>query len=113
MRATWGVVLGVIATLIGASAAAWFSLAGVGWSGGFIERSYWEESEGEIGVVLAVAALVFWVLLLGVAFLLLRPGSLGDSPGGVSAAVLLTVVSVLTVSTLCVLSFAWPEPSGV
>lgn len=113
MRATWGVVLGVIATLVGASAAAWFSLAGVGWSGGFIERSYWEEGEGEIGVLFAVTALIVWVVLLGVAVLLLRPSSREDSTDSVSAAVLLTVVSVLTVSAVCVLSIGWPEPSGV
>ena len=105
--------MGVIATLIGASASAWFSLAGVGWSSGFIERSYWEEGESGIGVMLAVAALVFWVVLLGVAVLLIRPRPRGDSHGSVSAVVLLTVLSVLTVSALCVLSIAWPEPSGV
>ncbi len=106
-------MLGIIATLIGSSASASFTLAGVGWSSGFIERSYWEEGESGIGVIFAVAALVVWVVLLGVAVLLLRPRSTEDFQGSMSATVALPVVSVVVVSTLCVLALAWPEPPGV
>lgn len=87
----------------------WFSLAGVGWSQGFITRTYWEEGEGEIGVTFAVIALVVWLILLRVFAAVLRGSSSAESRGARTTSLTLTVTSVAVVLGLCTLAIAWPE----
>lgn len=114
MRVASGIVLWIVATLIGASAAFWFSLAGLGWSDGFIKRRYWEANESEITVGLGVIALVVWLVMLAVSVAVLRRGSVRDSRGWRTASIVLAVASILTVGALCGVSIAWPEvPSEI
>lgn len=109
MRIAGGIVLWFVATLIGASSAGWFALAGLGWSDGFIHRSFWEAGESEIGVGFGVIALVVWLVLLALSGTILRRGSLRDSRRGRTAAIVLSVASIITVAALCVLAIGWPE----
>lgn len=110
MRQVIGVVLWVIATVIGILGAGWFSLAGVGWAGGFIKRRYWDESESGIGIAFAVFLLVVWLGILG--------GSVGVMRGGVRpptgavrvTSTMLASISLVGVVVLCVLTIGWPEP---
>lgn len=107
MRIAGGIALWVVATVIGLSAAGWFSLAGVGWSNGFITRPCWEEGESEIGVSFGVVALVVWLVLLVLSVFVLR----GDAPAtGRAGSIIAAVVSVALVVTVCALVIAWPEP---
>lgn len=112
MRVAGGIVLWLVATLIGASAAAWFSLAGLGgWIRGAPLR---EDSESELTVGLGVIALVVWLVLLAISVVVLRRGSAQDSRGGRIASTLLAVVRILTVGVLRVIAIAWPElPSEI
>lgn len=114
MRAAGGIGLWLMATLIGASAAVWFALAGLDWSGEFTKRPYWEDSESEIGVGLGVIALVVWIVLLAFSAAVLRRGSLQKSRGSHISSVLLVIVSIAVVAGLSVLAIGWPElPSEV
>src|SRR3546814_1797768 len=108
MRAVGGVALWVVATLIGLSAAGWFSLAGVGWSNGFIKRSYWEANEGEIGVGFGLVALLVWLVLLLLSVFVLRGDA--SAPGRRVGSVVAAAISIALVVTVCVLVIAWPEP---
>lgn len=104
MRIAGGIGLWLMATLIGASAAVWFALAGLGWSGEFTKRPYWEESESEIGVGLGLIALVVWLVLLVISAAVLRHGSLQQSRGSHISSVLLVLVSIAVVAGLSVLA---------
>ncbi|WP_085482125.1 hypothetical protein [Agreia pratensis] len=112
MRVVGGMVLWVVATLSGVLAAASFSLAGLGWSGGFVERRYWEEGEGQIGVAFGVAALLTWLVLLGLSVGVFRRGALRQSGSARATAVGLAALSVTVVVGLCVLAIGWPEPAS-
>lgn len=98
-----------IATVIGASAAFWFSIAGLGWSNGFMKRRLWEEGESDLGVGIGIVAVLVWLLLLGLSTFLLRGGSPRLSRDDRATSVVLPAVSVGVVVTLCVLAIAWPE----
>lgn len=109
MRVVGGVSLWFVATLIGVVGAAWFSLAGLGWSGGFTTRSYWEEGESEIGVGFAVVGLAIWIAVLVWSTLVMRGGSLANSRGARAASNVLAAVSIAIVVLICILAIAWPE----
>lgn len=109
MRAVGGVLLWLVATIIGVVGAAWFSLAGLGWSGGFTTRYYWEEGESEIGIGIALFALAVWVAVLVWSVRVMRGGSFANSRGARASSVVLTVVSIAIVVLMCVLAIAWPE----
>lgn len=110
MRAVSGVLLWLIATIIGFVGAAWFALAGVGWSGGFTQKYYWEEGESEIGIGFAVISLAVWVAVLVWSVFVLRGGSLADSRSARTASTVLAGISVAVVLVLCVTTIGWPEP---
>jgi len=114
MRIAGGIVLWFVATLIGASAAGWFSLAGLGWAGGFSKRYYWDETESGLTVGLGLIALVVWLVLLAASRTVLRRGSLRNSTGWRAASIVLAGVSVVTVIAVCVVAIGWPElPSEI
>lgn len=109
MRVVGGVSLSLVATIFGVVGAAWFSLAGLGWAGGFTTRYYWEEGESEIGIGFAVVSLAVWVAVLVSSTWVMRSGSLADSRGARAASSVLAVVSIAIVVLICVLAIAWPE----
>ena len=110
MRLVGGVVLWLIATVCGVLGAGWLSLAGVGWDGGFIARSYWDDSESGIGVGFAVILLIAWLGLLGGSFAVMRGGEHEPSRAIRATSVVLAVVSIAGVLALCILAVGWPEP---
>ncbi|KNY04738.1 hypothetical protein [Microbacterium sp. GCS4] len=110
MRLVGGVVLWLIATVCGVLGAGWLSLAGVGWDGGFIARSYWDDSESGIGVGFAVILLIAWLGLLGGSFAVMRGGEYEPSRAIRAASIVLAVVSIVGVLALCILAVGWPEP---
>jgi|GEM_PF-3421987 len=110
MRRASGILLWIVATVSGVFGAGWFSLAGVGWSGGFIKRSYWDESESGIGVGFAVVALLIWLGLLIASFTVIRGGGAAPTRAARVTSILLTGVSVVIVVVLCGMSIGWPEP---
>ncbi|QNA93538.1 MULTISPECIES: hypothetical protein [unclassified Microbacterium] len=109
MRLFSGLLLWLVATVSGVMGAGWFSLAGLGWSGGFITRSYWDDESG-IGVAFGIFGLVVWLGLLGASFAVLRGGAFPATRGMRIASVVLTIVSVVAVVTVCALAIGWPEP---
>ncbi|MFK3678026.1 hypothetical protein ACI2IP_09845 [Microbacterium sp. NPDC090218] len=110
MRLFSGILLWLVATVSGIIGGAWLMLAGLGWSGGFFTRGYWEDGEGEIGVGFGVFGLLVWLGLLAASFAVLRGGAHPATRGRRIASVVLTVVSVAVVVTVGVLSLGWPEP---
>ncbi len=112
MRMLGGLVLWVVATLLGLIAAAGLAGAGLGWANGFIKRSFWEDVESEIGIGLSVFGLVGWLVLLGLSALTMRGGGQAPSkPARVTASVLV-VLSFVVVLVACVVSIGWPEPAS-
>ncbi|MEV4736870.1 MULTISPECIES: hypothetical protein [unclassified Microbacterium] len=113
MRLVGGVVLWLVATVCGVLGAGWLSLAGVGWDGGFIARSYWDDSESGIGVGFAVILLIAWLGLLGGSFAVMRGGGYERSRTMRTmrtTSIVLAVVSIVGVLALCILAVGWPEP---
>lgn len=110
MRSVSGVLLWVVATVSGGVGAAWFSLAGLGWSNGFIKRSYWEEGESEIGVAFAVILLLVWLVLLSTSSAVMRGGSPRPARATLVTSRVLTGIGVALICTLCLLTIGWPEP---
>lgn len=110
MRVVGGVVLWMSATAIGVLAALWFAGAGLGWSGGFIRRSFWEEGESEFGVAFSILLLLVWLALLGASYAVMRGGHHPPSRGRTVAAIALATISLIVVVTACVISIGWPEP---
>lgn len=106
---TAGMLLWLLATVMGATAAAWFSLAGLGWGDdGFFTRIYWDESESGITIGFGVVALVVWGALLWPATVLVR-----NRDGVRSHSVLaltMSLISVGIVVVLCCVALGWPEP---
>jgi hypothetical protein len=110
MRLFSGILLWLVATVAGIIGCGWLTLAGLGWSGGFFTRGYWEDGEGEIGVAFGVFGLLVWLGLLGASFAVLRGGAYPATRGVRIASVVLTIVSILVVVVMGVLSLGWPEP---
>lgn len=110
MRQTSGTLLWLVATVSGAFGAGWFSLAGLGWSNGFIKRIYWDESESGIGIAFAIFSLMVWLGLLIASVAVMRGGAHAPSRAVRVTSTVLTVVSVVGVVTLCLLAIGWPEP---
>ena len=104
MRFVVGIALWLVATASGLIAAAWFTLAGLGWSNGFFTRRYWEEGEGDIGVGLSVFGLVVWLALLWWSFAVIRGGSAPPSTAARVTSGVLVWVSVAAVLIACVAS---------
>ncbi|WP_431075596.1 hypothetical protein [Microbacterium phyllosphaerae] len=112
MRMLGGVVLWVVATLLGLIAAAGFSGAGLGWANGFIKRSFWEDAESEIGIGLSVFGLLGWLVLLGLAALTMRGGDQTPSKVARVTSSVLVALSTAAVVVACVVSIGWPEPAS-
>lgn len=110
MRRASGIVLWIIATVSGVLGAAWFSLAGLGWSHGFIKRIYWDESESGIGVAFAIGHLLVWLALLAASIAVLRGGNQPSSRASKVTSVVLTTVSVVLVVIACLVAIGTPEP---
>ncbi|MGA7148165.1 MAG: hypothetical protein WBX17_06745 [Microbacterium sp.] len=109
MRAFGGVSLWLVATIVGVVGAGWFSLAGLGWSGGFTKRYYWEDGESGYSVGFALVSLAVWVALLVWSVRVMRGGSLADSRAARVTSTVLAMVSIAIVVVMCVLFIAWPE----
>ncbi|EXJ51469.1 hypothetical protein AS96_09160 [Microbacterium sp. MRS-1] len=112
MRIGGGIVLGIVATVVGASAAFWFALSGLIWSGGFAHGYGWEEGESELGVALGVAGLFGWLVLLALAMVTLLAGATRRPRSSRVTATLVVVLSAAVVATLCVLALLTPQPAS-
>lgn len=110
MRVTGGIALGIVATLVGASAAVSFALAGLVWSDGFTQGQGWEQAESTFGVTIGVASLVGWLALLAASVVTLLAGKRRQLRSARVQAVLVALVSVAVVVTLCVLALLTPQP---
>ncbi|WP_194421351.1 hypothetical protein [Microbacterium abyssi] len=110
MRQAAGIVLSAVATVSGVIGAAWFNLAGLGWSGGFFKRIYWDESESGIGVAFGVFGLLVWLALLGASFAVMRGGASPASRAVRVVSATLLAMSIGVVVVCCALVLGWPEP---
>lgn len=101
----------VIGLLCGLGGAAQLNLSGLVWvGGGFGHAPYWEEAESEVGVTLALALLVMWVVSLVVTMIVSRTGPT-VAAGVKTKALGVTLVclsAVLTVAALVVALFVLP-----
>ncbi|WP_341955431.1 hypothetical protein [Microbacterium sp. LWH13-1.2] len=112
MRMLGGILLWVIATLLGLVSAAGFSGSGLGWANGFIKRSFWEDVESEIGVGFSIFGLVGWLVLLGLSALTIRGGEQAPSKTARVTSSVLVALSIGVVVVACVVSIGWPEPAS-
>ena len=112
MRMLGGILLWVVATLLGLIAAAGFSGAGLGWANGFIKRSFWEDVESEIGVGFSIFGLVGWLVLLGLSALTIRGGDHAPSKTARVTSSVLVALSIAVVLVACAVSIGWPEPAS-
>jgi len=110
MRVVGGVVLWMLATAIGIVAALWFAGAGLGWSGGFIKRGFWEDGESEFGIAFSVLLLLLWLALLGASVAVMSGGRHPLSRGRRVGTIVLATIGLIVVVTACVISIGWPEP---
>ncbi len=106
-----GLVLGLLATVLGAGAVFWLALAGVAWSNGFARGYSWEDGESELGIGIALAFVLGWLVLLGLSVTVLVKKSVRHAAGSRVVAVLVVVLSLAVVVAALVLLIPPLPPS--
>ncbi len=110
-RISGGLVLGLLATILGTGAVFWLALAGVAWSDGFTRGYSWEDGESELGIGIALAFMLGWLVLLGVSVSVVLTKPARRTTSSRLAAVLIAVLSIAVVVVAFVLLIPPLPPS--
>lgn len=110
-RISGGIVLGLLATTLGTGAVFWLTLAGVAWSDGFTRGYSWEDGESELGIGIALAFILGWLVLLGVSVSVVLKKPTRRAPSSWPTAVLVAVLSITVVVVAFVLLIPSLPPS--
>ncbi|MCM3501158.1 hypothetical protein M3667_04590 [Microbacterium sp. P26] len=109
MRIAGGIVLVVVATVIGLFGALMLGASGVSWvSGGVNQYSDSDDSERAIGIAMGVAALIVWALLTWAAFAAVRGHRRGRQRASTVAGAVLMAVSIAVVGGATVWATSTP-----